>query len=59
MTAGSTDDPVPGLIAGQLTALAQRIQRANLPGSLDGLFAFHVLRNAPVPRLTWEVSPVT
>ena len=59
MTAGSTDDPVPGLIAGQLTALAQRIQRANLPGSLDGLFAFHVLRDAPVPGLTWEVSPVT
>jgi len=59
MSAGSAGDPVPGLIVGQLTALAQRIQRANLPGSLDGLFAFHVLRNASVPRLTWEVSPVT
>jgi hypothetical protein len=37
VTAGSADDTVPGLIAGQLTALAQRIQRANLPGGLDGL----------------------
>ena len=59
MTAGGPDDPIPGLIAGQLTALAQRIQRANLPGGLDGLFAFHVLRDVAVPGLTWEVSPVT
>lgn len=59
MTEASTGDPVPGLIAGQLTALAQRIQRASLPGSLDGLFAFHVLSNATVPGLTWEVSPLT
>jgi hypothetical protein len=59
MTAGCPDDPVPGLIAGQLTALAQRVQRANSPGSLDGLFAFHVLRNTPVPQLTGEVNPVT
>ena len=56
---GSAGGPVPGLIAAQLAALAQRVRQANSPGSLDGLFAFHVLRSAPVQGLAWDVSPVT
>lgn len=59
MTADGTGDIAPGLIAAQLTALALRVQQASTPGSLDGLFAFHVLSCAPVPGLAWDVSPVT
>jgi hypothetical protein len=56
---GSAGGPVPGLIADQLTALGLRVRQANSPGSLDGLFAFHVLHDAPTQGLAWNVSPVT
>lgn len=56
---GSTGGPVPALITAQLAALAQRVRQANSPGSLDGLFAFHVLHSAPGQGITWDVSPVT
>jgi hypothetical protein len=52
-------DLVAGHLADQLAVLEQRISSANVPGSLDGLFAYHVLQNTVVSSFTWEISPVT
>jgi hypothetical protein len=58
----SSPDPA-GLIGAhfvdQLATLEQRVDSANTPGSLDGLFAYHVLHNVAVSSFTWKVSPVT
>lgn len=56
---GDPGDGVAAHLADQLVALEQRIGLANSPGSLDGLFAFHVLRHTAVSSITWEVNPVT
>ncbi len=45
-------------LAGQLAALERSLASANRPGNLDGLFAFHILRDTDVP-LIWEVDPLT
>jgi hypothetical protein len=52
-------DLVAGHLADQLAALEQRIGSANVPGSLDGLFAYHVLQNTAISSFTWDVNPVT
>lgn len=56
-----SDTDAAGLVAGhladQMAALEHRIASANRTGSLDGLFAYHVLATSPIP-LAWEVSPL-
>lgn len=52
-------DVVAESLADQLVALQQRVSTANVPGSLDGLFAYHVLHGRPVSAFTWDVSPLT
>ena len=59
MTDRNPTDLVAGHLTDQLAALEQRIASANMPGSLDGLFAYHVLQNTTISSFTWEVSPVT
>lgn len=59
----SAPDPdAPSLILGQLAdqtvALERRINTVNRPGNLDGLFAFHVLRDAAMSSFTWQVNPL-
>ncbi len=60
MTDGATDhgDLAAGNLADQTVALEQRVATANRPGSLDGLFAHHVLQNTTISSFTWEVNPL-
>lgn len=61
MTDGKTGhrDLVAENLADQVVALEHRIATANRPGSLDGLFAYHVLQNTDISSFTWEVNPLT
>lgn len=52
-------DVVAESLADQMVALQQRVSTANVPGSLDGLFAYHVLHRRPVSAFIWDVSPLT
>jgi hypothetical protein len=45
-------------LAGQLAVLELRLAGVNRPGSLDGLFAHHVLRDV-LPAFVWNVDPLT
>jgi hypothetical protein len=49
-------EPIAGLVAGQLSGLARRLVEGNVPGSLDGLMAHHVLAGISVP-FEWNVDP--
>jgi hypothetical protein len=42
-----------------MVALERRVSTANRPGSLDGLFAYHVLQDRTISSFAWEVSPLT
>lgn len=53
------DDLVASQISDHVLALEQRITTANMPGNLDGLFAYHVLYGAQIPTLNWNVNCVT
>lgn len=59
MTAPDPAEIVAGHLADQLAVLEQRVSSANVPGSLDGLFAYHVLRDSAISSFTWDVNPVT
>jgi len=50
---------VSGHLADQMVALDDRILSANTPGSLDGLFANHVMRGLTAAPFTWNVNPIT
>ncbi len=50
---------VASLLASQQRILAERVARANTPGNLEGLFAYHVLRDAARFPLIWNVNPAT
>jgi hypothetical protein len=56
-----SSDPsfVTGLLSDHLMALEQKILSANTPGTLDGLFAYHVTQGTTASRPAWDVSPVT
>ncbi|MGW4116762.1 PD-(D/E)XK nuclease domain-containing protein [Actinosynnema sp. NPDC004786] len=43
------------VLGGQLDALRRRVESANSPGSLDGLLARHILRDAA--DIAWRVDP--
>jgi hypothetical protein len=58
-TPDDTDGQAASQIGSWLTGAAQRISPGNTPGSLDGLFARHVLADVPVTGLTWDVNPAT
>jgi hypothetical protein len=49
-------EPVAGLVAGQLASLERRLVEANVPGSLDGLMAYHIIGGIPV-SFDWNVDP--
>lgn len=48
-----------GLIAAHERLLVEQVGRANTPGNLEGLFAYHVLHDAARFPIVWEVSPAT
>jgi hypothetical protein len=50
---------VVGLLAAQQKALVQQVASANAPGSLEGLFAYHVLHADSDFPLAWHVNPTT
>jgi len=45
-------------LGAQLATLERSLTSGNRPGNMDGLFAYHILRNTDV-SLTWEVNPLT
>jgi hypothetical protein len=50
---------ISALVSRQLQALVDRIAAANVPGNLDGLFAFYVIGDEPAFPLAWNVSCAT
>jgi hypothetical protein len=48
---------VSATVADQLAALRRRVETANTPGNLDGLFAHHVLSGMS-PPIHWSVNPL-
>lgn len=50
--------PFGQLLAAQVANLEKLVQRANLPGNLDGLLAHHILGEHR-PTFDWNVNPMT
>lgn len=57
MTCAGAQELITAGIAEQLAALEHRVAAANAPGSLDGLFARHVLGGTVMSSFAWQVSP--
>ncbi len=51
--------PATSLLGVCMQALVRKIEATNVPGNLDGLFAYHVIGNEPDFTLTWSVNPAT
>lgn len=47
------------VLGAQLRLLVERVAAANVPGNLEGLFAFHVLHGESDFPLVWDVNPAT
>lgn len=57
MTSRGPQELILAGIAEQLADLEHSVAAANIPGSLDGLFARHVLGGTVMSSFAWQVSP--
>ncbi len=48
--------PITNSLGTCMQALLRKIEPANVPGNLDGLFAYHIIDNEPDFTLTWNVN---